>query len=149
MAIINTLILPLLITLLPLILIWTLNKITFVKSSFRFTLLTMVVSMAIGFFTPFYAMTICAEGLVQSMPDDQSKCLTGAVIFLPIGILITMIAFAIGCYYCVKTYRKGMALSKNLISKSCFYTNLNKLILTSLTAIFVFLRISFVNIIRL
>ena len=105
MTIINAFLIPLLITGFPVILIWTLNKVAFIKTSFELTFIATIVSVAIGFATPFYAVMTCAQGLSQSMPDDQPKCVTGAAMFFPIGILVTFWAFIVGIYYCVNAYR--------------------------------------------
>ena len=112
MTILSALLLPLLITGLPLILIWALNKVGFIKGSFELTLIAMVISVAIGFATPLYAVMTCAQGLSQSLPADQPKCLTGAAMFFPSGILMTIMTFILGIYYCVSAYRSSYGHTK-------------------------------------
>jgi hypothetical protein len=48
------------------------------------------------------AVFICASGLVRAMPGDGPKCVTGAAVFFPVGVLFTFIAFLIGLRFTLR-----------------------------------------------
>jgi hypothetical protein len=112
MTLINTLLLPLIISGLPLILILTLNRVKYINKSFVLTLMTIIIAVCIGFITPIYACIACANGLIQNLADNQPKCVTGAAIFLPIGVLMTISAFAMGVNDCITTYKLNCVRAK-------------------------------------
>lgn len=101
----NIWLVPLVIAGLPLIMIFTLDKIKFINQSFVLTLITLIVAVLTGFATPIYACLVCAKGLMQNQPGNQSNCVTGAAIFFPIGVVLTISAFALGVNNSITSYR--------------------------------------------
>ncbi|WP_420147929.1 hypothetical protein [Spirosoma sp.] len=87
---------PLLITSIPLVVFLFLSQLERIKESSGLIFLTTVFSTFIGWWTPFLGMLICSYFLASSMPDDKPKCVTGAVLFLFLGYLITGATLLIG-----------------------------------------------------
>ncbi|WP_373511282.1 hypothetical protein, partial [Persicitalea sp.] len=57
-----------------------------------------VVSAGLGFLTTGLAVMICGSTMAYGISGNGAKCVTGAVIFLPIGIFFTILAFGVGLY---------------------------------------------------
>ncbi len=55
--------------------------------------------------TPILALIDCGYGLTRDLPKDQPNCIEGAVIFLPIGYFMTIIALVISIYYCRLSFK--------------------------------------------
>lgn len=116
MTLINTFLVPLIISGIPLIAILTLSSIKNIKKSFVLTAITTIMAVFIGFATPVYACLVSAKGLLQNQPVNQSSCVTGAAIFFPIGVMITISALALGVNNSISTYKLnyGRTKQKNL-----------------------------------
>lgn len=88
----KTFIYPLLIAITPLIL-GILLKLFKRKAAPKFpNFLIIILVIACGIFCTFTAMIVSANGLTESMSvTENPKCVTGAVLFFPIGIMSTVI----------------------------------------------------------
>ena len=79
------LVLPLIITFLPIIVLflilkyWAKTK----KISFVAKIVLSVLFIAISLLTTFYAVIVSIEG----MTENQVQCVTGAIVFIPLGLL--------------------------------------------------------------
>ncbi|QMU29768.1 hypothetical protein [Adhaeribacter radiodurans] len=112
MTLINTLLVPLIISGLPLISILTLSRIKNIKESFVLTAITTIIAVLIGFATPIYACLVSAKGLLQNQSVNQSNCVTGSAIFLPIGVLMTISALVLGVNNGISTYKLNFVRTK-------------------------------------
>ena len=93
---VSVFIIPLLITGFPLTLFLFLRQLNRIRQSTELTAVAAAVSTFIGWWTPFGGTMICAGLLASGMPDNRPKCVTGAVLFLPVGYLITGVTLVIG-----------------------------------------------------
>ena len=93
-----TFVVPLVVAALPLLIVIRLAKLQQVRGSVWLLAASTVVGTGVGFLTSGLAVLICGNALAYGMPGDGAKCVTGAAIFLPIGILFTILAFLMGLY---------------------------------------------------
>lgn len=91
-----TLCIPLIITAVPLVLLAFLTQLKASSQSVWLTGLSAIASTAIGLVTPFVGTFICMGILASNMPDDHPKCVTGAVMFIPVGYFFTGLTLLIG-----------------------------------------------------
>ena len=104
MKILDTFLIPFVITLIPLVMVVGLSFVKRIRASFSATVAATSLSVFFGLFTPFLAVIHCAGILASLIPVDQPKCVIGAVTFLPIGGLFTLISLLAGIYLVIVTY---------------------------------------------
>lgn len=95
------LIIPLIITALPMLLMLIIYRIQRKINSFWLTLLAVVPVVLIGFFTPFFAISVSANGFAQ----NGIKSATGAAVFLPVGGAFTFATIILGIVICMRSFR--------------------------------------------
>lgn len=96
---------PFLIAACPLIAFLFLRRLRVIRKSFALTLVTTLLTTALSLGTTFLSIVFCANAMAAKMPDDGAKCVTGAVMFLPIGLVLTVITFLIGLVLTVQSFR--------------------------------------------
>ena len=97
------LILPLIITALPMLLMLIIYRLQNKVSSFWLTLSAVIPVVLIGFFTPFFAIFVSANGIAQS----GIKCASGAAVFLPVGGAFTFATIILGVIICMRSFRNN------------------------------------------
>ena len=93
-----TLVLPLVIAAFPLLAFTGLSRIRLVWESTPLLGLATLGSVLSGCLSSGLAVLLCARGLSYGMHGDGPKCVTGAVIFFPIGGFFTLLTLLIGLY---------------------------------------------------
>lgn len=109
MSWIFTLVMPLLITLLPVGFLLVFAKPLSATHRLKSTLIISAMAVISGLITPFLASVVCASNLAATLPNDEPRCVTGAVIFLPIGGLMTLVTLVLAVFYSILANKKGKA----------------------------------------
>jgi hypothetical protein len=94
------LLLPLIITALPMLLMLVIYRLQSKISSFWLTLSAVIPVVLIGFFTPFFAISVSVNGFTQ----NGIRCATGAAVFLPVGGAFTFVTIILGIVICMRSF---------------------------------------------
>jgi hypothetical protein len=100
---------PVLIAACPLIAILFLRRARVIRDSSVLAIITTLLTTALGFGTAILSTVFCASTMADMMPNDDSKCLTGPLIFLPMGLLFTGIAFLVGLVLTIQSFRQRLS----------------------------------------
>lgn len=103
-------VIPLIISAIPLLIMVGIYKFQKEINSYLLILGFSLLTLFIGFVTPFYAIIFCANALAQNMPNDKPKCVTGASVFLLVGFTFTFITFILAIVCCINSYKKSESL---------------------------------------
>ena len=96
---------PLLICMVPLLLLIGLVYRRRFRRSVAIVISASFLSVFTGLFTPILATFLAADIMVSWFPDtDEPKCVTGAAIFLPIGLVFTLLTLLLGIYLIIMHY---------------------------------------------
>jgi hypothetical protein len=98
MELLSTLLLPTLVAAAPLLALLGVTRLRPVRESASLTALTTLGGGLMGCACTAMAIVLCANGLAQGMPANEPKCVTGAAVFLPIGVIFTVLALVTGIY---------------------------------------------------
>jgi hypothetical protein len=96
MGLLSTLLLPTLVAAAPLLALVGITQLRPVKRSASLTALTTLGGGLMGCTCTVLAIVLCANSLAQGMPANEPKCVTGAAVFLPIGVIFTLLALVTG-----------------------------------------------------
>ncbi len=93
-----TLLVPLLVASLPLLVLLGISRLRIIRASTPLLGLAILGSLTIGYLSSGLAVLLCANALSDGMHGSGPKCVTGAIIFLPIGGLFTLATLLLGLY---------------------------------------------------
>lgn len=93
-----TLVLPLVVAAFPLLAFTGLSRFQLIRESTPLIGLATLASVLSGCLSSGLAVLLCAGGLAYGMQGNGPKCVTGAVIFFPIGGFFTLLTLLIGLY---------------------------------------------------
>lgn len=105
MAFLLLFLISLLIAACPVIAILFLMRMKIIRESFALTLTATLLTTALGLGTTVLSIVFCAS----AMADGGPTCVTGAVMFLPIGLLSTAITFSIGLVSTIESFRQRLS----------------------------------------
>lgn len=72
-------------------------------NSFWLTLLAVIPAVLISFLTPFFAISVSANGFAQ----NGIKSATGAAVFLPVGGAFSLATIIWGIVICMRSFRSN------------------------------------------
>lgn len=94
-----TLIVPLFVTVLPLISVIWLARSRQVRESVWLLCTNAVLNTGLGLITTLLAMMICGGTIAYGTTGNAPECNMGPVLFMPIGIFFTILTFLTGLYF--------------------------------------------------
>lgn len=92
------------------LLMLAIHKIQRSINSFWLTFLAVIPVVLISFFTPFFAISVSANGFAQ----NGIKSATGAAVLLPVGVAFSLATIIWGTVICTRNFR-SKSLKKNFI----------------------------------
>lgn len=93
-----TLVVPLAVTSLPLLVFIRISRLQIIRSSTPLLGLAILGSLLIGYLSSGLAVLLCANALSAGMHSSGPSCVTGAIIFFPIGGLFSLATLLLGLY---------------------------------------------------
>lgn len=98
MRTILTLLVPLVVASLPLVVFTGISRLRFIRASTPLLGLATLCSLLIGYLSSGLAVLLCANALSDGMHSSGANCVTGAIIFFPIGGFFSLMTLLLGLY---------------------------------------------------
>lgn len=95
---------PGLVALTPIFALVALTRLRVIRESARWLALATVSSGLLGYYSSWLSVFVCAGALARSMPGDGPKCVTGAALFLPIGLFVTLLTLLTGLVMTIRCF---------------------------------------------